>query len=616
MSETNKDILLQALDDGDSDVIRHQLCEYLAGPSNPAVAVMFYRKLKLISKAEGLPVRRIAFLTSFTLETTLPYLFLNAYISGWILESLFIPYDQWRETLAEKGTLDRFSPESVLLLLHLENELPLLALRHLAATTELDGEADFFAAKLSGAIGGFRARSKAPVIINTLIPMTRGVEKHFDARHSISRRGRVDRLNGVIGEMARAEENVYVFDYAATVADFGRKNWYDPVKDHLNGSALTIAAQGFLAREVTEFVDTLFTQRRKVVAVDLDGTFWGGIVGEDGVKGIKLVGDYPGNAFHIFQAFLANLRASGLALAALSKNNEADAREVFEDNPDLPVAWDDFAARRIDWTDKASNLEATAREINVDPNSFVFIDDSEVEREWVAARLPDVGIVAAEGSPSLFPSRLLAATGLYAASLTHEDVGRAEGCLAERSRHQSKTEAADQKTFLEGLNLKLTVRSPNQGEFERVAQLCGKTNQFNLTTRRYDVMELLELAKDPNKKLLIARLQDRFGDYGLIGVAVLNGVENSKAKVETLLMSCRALGRKAEDGFLAQIEQIARFEGIKWLTGLYLPTKKNNMVATFYLDRGFVEQDDGHYIRDLESMGPLPLPDFITYSKE
>jgi FkbH-like protein len=614
---TPREDLWAACESAALEEVQAALARFMAEESGIAAAQFAAKRLASAAERLALPETRLALLTSFTAEPLGPCLTLSAFRTGRRVTVETVAYEQWFPALAAPGALDSFAPNLVLLLLHLEDACPLLARRHLDAGGDaLNQESDHLVRAFEEALDGFRARATTPVALSTFVAAERGIERYFDRRVEPSRQGGIDDLNRHIGALARARADVYVFDYAQAVTDFGRKRWFDPLKDHHVRAPLTPAALPALADEIMGFADALFRPRRKVMAVDFDNTLWGGIVGEDGPDGIAAAGDYPGNAYGDFQAFLANLRASGIALAAVSKNNEADAREAFEANPDMPLAWDDFAAHRVDWNDKAANLRAVAGDLSLGSDAIVFADDNHLECDLVRRFAPEVEVLHLDGPPSLFPRRIVETGAFDAVALTAEDRGRAEGFGAERHR-KTLAGSTDTKGFLAALNLRLTLRPPRDGEIERVAQLFAKTNQFNLTTRRYTPAEILALRDNPAVTLLAARLADRYGDYGLIGVALTRHDGNLTCEIDSLLMSCRVLGRGVEEAILAEIDAAARRDGHTRLIGRYLPSRRNSMVAGLYPRFGFAPtEDEGVFQRDLATQPPLAFPEHTAIVRE
>jgi len=615
VSGSPRDRVRETCAGGDLALAQTAVRNLLENEQNTATAIFAYRQADQLAQRLELPLRRLAVLASFTVDPIVPHLGLLRFLAGERLEVRFWPYQQWYLALAQAGELDEFEPDAILLIHHLEDVAPLLAHRHLAERERLAEERGAFISGLDNAIAGFRVRSTKPVILNTMIPARSGIERHFDRKVSPSRSAEVEKYNSGIAALAARQINVFVFDYAALVSDHGRLNWFDTMKNHLNKTAVANSVSRALATEISIFLTLLFGVRRKVVAIDFDNTLWGGIIGEDGPHGLAVNGDYPGNAFEDFQSFLVNLRASGLLLAAISKNNPEDAKEAFAKNPLMPLRWEDFSSYEINWNDKVANLKAAAANIGVGVESFIFADDNPIETEMVRQFLPEVDAVHLTGSPSLFVEKLLALGGLGAIALTPEDFARANTYTAEAGRREYQSEATDTGDFLASLGLRLVLRPPAPDQIERVVQLFAKTNQFNLTTKRYDRNDVAGMLADQKIELLVSELSDRFGNYGLIGVAVLRH-QNDETQIDSLLLSCRALGRNVEDGLIAFLEQQARSRGASRLLGLYSATVKNSQVADFYQRFGFVKGDqEGHFFRDLEISSPLPFPENIKINE-
>jgi FkbH-like protein len=591
------------------------LCALLKAEPSTAAASFAQRQVEGMEAYQALQVLRIGILASFTAQPLTPHLALQQFIRGRRLEVEYWPYHQWFSTLAQKGDLDRFDADVVLLLLHLEDVAPLLALRHLAERDRLEEERSNLMNGLEGAISGFRQRSSKPIILNTFIAARRGVERHFDRMVHPSRTAFVEILNSDLADLAQRQDNVSILDYAGLVADIGRDNWFDPVKNDLNKAAITSQSLPRLAMELSDHLEALENPRCKVVAVDLDNTLWGGIIGEDGAKGIAIGGDYPGNAYESFQSFLANLRASGVLLVMVSKNNLEDAQEAFAENPLMPLQWHDFSSHRVNWIDKAANIRSAATEINLGTDAFMFIDDSPMECDLVRSYLPGVRVVELSGPPSLFADKLMAAGALDAVRLTNEDFARAVGYQAETKRSAHRAEASDISDFLAGLELRLKIGPPVSENVERIVQLFNKTNQFNLTTKRYGREDVINLLADANAEVIIAQLSDRFGDYGLIAVVVLRHDEEA-TNIDSLLMSCRALGRNVEEALIAFIEERARARGARRLVGFYHATAKNELVADLYPRFGLIrDDDDTSFVRELQTQAQMSYPAAVYIEK-
>jgi FkbH-like protein len=571
-------------------------------------------RIRQISAAASLTPMTVTLLSSFTLEPIEPAFRVSEFREGRDLNFACIPYDQWIGALTYKGQLDELNPELIFLFLHLEDVCPLLAGQHLDATKEaLEEESRNLIDLIRAGINQFRTRSSAPIILSTFIARKTGIERYFDRRSVDGRNAKVERLNQALTEIAQDSDNVFVFDYAALVTDHGRQNWYDVTQHYKTHSSILFRALPFLASDMSMFISAMVNPRKKVLAVDLDNTLWSGILGEDGYHGILADTDWPGNAYRDFQNFLRNLRASGIILAILSKNNEDDVEEGFDQNRSMPLALSDFSAKRIDWIDKSANLTSIAEELNLSSDAFVFMDDNPLEVELMKEMRPEVTTVHATGTASEFPDLLMASGRMQSVALTEEDSLRAESYTAQIARKDERKQVGDLETFLAGLDLRLEYRSPKAGEMDRVAQLFARTNQFNLTTIRYTISDLLKFLESPSHSVRICRLSDKFGDYGLVGVVILNFVDTiSGCEIDSFLMSCRVLGRKVEDGILAEIEKEARERGCQRLVGIYQETKKNRLVSTFYKDHGFISFGiGGRWSKDLTMTEVMPIPKWI-----
>jgi FkbH-like protein len=347
----------------------------------------------------------------------------------------------------------------------------------------------------------------------------------------------------------------------------------------------------------------------KCVVVDCDNTLWGGVVGEDGIEGIALGNDFPGFAFSDFQRQLLALHDRGILIALASKNDEALVWEVFEKHDAMVLKREHIAAWRINWDPKPDNLIALSKELNFALDAFVFIDDSSVEIQEVASRLPEVTCLQVPGDPAKI-AELLRGNALFdSIQVTEEDRLRTKMVRSEIERTASG-DAMSREKFLQSLELEVRVAQPGPEQLGRVAQLVGKTNQFNLTTIRRSQDEIVALSKSDDHRIYTLFVSDRFGDYGLVGVAIVEQAASEWA-LDTFLMSCRVLGRGVESAFLDVIFQQASAQGVERIAGSYLPTARNAVVAGFLADHGFeASSEDGN--RWVARVGNTPAsPDYI-----
>jgi FkbH-like protein len=350
---------------------------------------------------------------------------------------------------------------------------------------------------------------------------------------------------------------------------------------------------------------------RKVVALDLDGTVWGGVVGEVGLTGIALGDEEVGLAFRDMQRELVRLHDSGTVLVACSKNNRDDVADVFERHPAMTLKLSHFAAERINWQDKATNIREMAAELGLGLDSFVFLDDNPVERDWVRQALPMVTVPELPEDPA---DRLsfLRGSGLFdRIALTEADARRAEGYKAQGIRTRLKEGAGSFDDFLRSLEQEVAIEPVDEAALPRAAQLCQRTNQFNLTTRRHTIADLERMLEDDRTDVFQLSVRDRFADSGVTGLAILRR-DGDAAEIDTLLLSCRVLGRRVEDCLLSFLAARASAAGARRLRGHYLPTAKNGQTATFFPDRGFEPAGpDGAFDLDL-AHADVPMPAEMT----
>ena len=384
---------------------------------------------------------------------------------------------------------------------------------------------------------------------------------------------------------ARDRQNVYVLDYNALIARRGHAAWHDERK--WLSAAMPIAAGELihLAREWMRFLHPITGRVCKVLAVDLDNTLWGGVIGEDGIDGIKLDDNYPGAAYRALQRAILDLHRRGVILAICSKNNRADAMEVIEKHPGMLLRPAHFASIRINWADKAANLREIAAELNVGIDSVAFLDDNPAEREWIRSELPQVTVIELPSDPMLFAQALRDCPQFERLELTEEDASRGRFYAEQRMRMESRQGAASLEDFYRSLDMRVKIEPVDARTLPRAAQLTQKTNQFNLTTHRYNEQQLAEMIASPHFQAFTLQVIDRFGDNGVVGVALLR-YEGDVCEIDTFLLSCRVIGRTVETAFLAALAAHAAGRGAK-LTGWFVPTKKNAPAADFYDRHGF-----------------------------
>ena len=362
--------------------------------------------------------------------------------------------------------------------------------------------------------------------------------------------------------------------------------WPGLHKQHMIASCpLAVELVSQLASDVAAFCAALKGFARKCLAVDLDDTLWGGVAAEDGVSGVKLGGSYPGNLYTALQAEIKRLHERGISLAIVSKNNEADAWEVFDGRPEMVLRRSDFSAHRINWRDKGINLRELASELRIGLDAFVLLDDNPVERAFIEETLPEVEVCPAS-DPLEMLRWLTTCRRFDTLAITQEDTLRAKSHAAARLRSELTSDLSALEGYLIGLGTEVEVGTLAPAQIARVAQLTQKTNQFNLTTRRYTETEVQDLMSAPDWRVFWCRCCDRLVDEGIIGVAVVK-IDGASWRLHIFLMSCRVLGRGIEKAFLHAICHLAVSQGAVTMIGEYIGTAKNGQTETFFESCGF-----------------------------
>jgi FkbH-like protein len=367
----------------------------------------------------------------------------------------------------------------------------------------------------------------------------------------------------------------------------------------------------------------LKSPRAKVLVLDADNTLWGGVIGEDGLDGIALGPDFPGNAFVAFQRRILDLQQRGFLLALCSKNNAADLDQVLEQHPHQLLKAEHFVARRVNWEPKPDNLASLAEELNLGLDSFIFVDDSDHECAAVRARLPQVEVVQVPRRPHEVPACLERVARLEVLTLTAEDRAKTDLYAAER-RRQALLQAAPgapggPADHLAQLGMHMRLHLGARTHLPRLAQLTQKTNQFNLTTRRYTEQDLAALIDAPDWLVADFSLADVFGDAGIVGLALIHLLGPEEAEIDSFMMSCRVIGRCAEDAFLHSLLRDLQQRGITRLRACYRPTPKNVLVQDLLPRLDFEalpgDTEARHYQRDL-TRHPPRAPDAFPIAVE
>jgi FkbH-like protein len=385
-----------------------------------------------------------------------------------------------------------------------------------------------------------------------------------------------------------AQEGVDLVALDDRAARDGLAAWHDVALWHRAKQEISPAAAPLYGDLVARVFAAKQGRSAKCMVLDLDNTLWGGVIGDDGLDGIVLgQGSALGEAFTAFQDYARELSRRGVILAVCSKNDEANALEPFEKHPEMLLRRDDIASFVANWSDKAGNIKAIAAELNIGLDSLVFVDDNPFERALVRQELPMVAVPEVGDDPTDFPAILADAGYFEALTVTDEDRERSGQYQGNRLREALRSSTTDLPSYLRSLDMRLVWRPFDRIGLARTVQLINKTNQFNLTTRRYTEADVQAVMDDVRAFGLQLRLLDRFGDNGIIAIIIGKMLNRDDLLIDTWLMSCRVLGRQVEPTTLNLIAAQAKLLGASRLIGEYLPTKKNGMVKDHYARLGF-----------------------------
>ena len=426
----------------------------------------------------------------------------------------------------------------------------------------------------------------APCIMQTCVHEPESFFGNFDVQVNNTSRQFINIFNSALVNGVAGTED-FLLDVAAIAETVGLANWHDPVMYHMAKLPFAQKLVPFYAEQVCRIITAMSGKARRALILDLDDTLWGGVIGDDGVSGIELgQGNALGEAYLAVQNTVLKLRQRGIVLAVCSKNNDTTARIPFREHPDMLLKESHIAVFRANWEDKVPNIQFIAETLNLGLESIVFLDDNPVERDRVRYELPEVAVPELPEDPAYYPRTLLAAGYFEAVYFSDEDKSRVENYQANAKRVALRETSTDLNTYLKTLQMKAALQPFDENGIKRIVQLISKTNQFNLTTYRHNESQTRDFMKNDQYFTLQVRLADTFGDNGMVSVVICKK-NTEEWFIDTWLMSCRVVGRRLEEVVFYEIVKSAKFEGVKKITGVYIPTERNEIVRGHYLKLGF-----------------------------
>lgn len=571
-----------------------QLWREDCGLANASFIVSCYERMRQrLSFSSG----RLFVLRSYTTEPMIASLRAGAFVGGIDLTVEVGGFNTYaQEMLDQTSHLYRFAPEVVILAVQTRDIAPDLWETYTDLSAgEIRAAIDRVVGSFESWLRAFRMHSKAHLIVHTLEEPLFPSQGLLDTQSEIGQVAAIRQINHELRRMAGNHKGVSVLDYDALVARYGRMRWYDERKWLTMRMPIAADAQIHLVKDWLRFIHVLYGKVCKALVTDLDNTLWGGVIGEDGSEGIQIGQEYPGAAYQSLQRVMLDLYQRGVLLAVCSKNDRSEAMEALANHPGMLVRPEHFAALRINWNDKGENLREIAAELNVGTDALAFLDDNPVERARVRAELPEVTVIELPDDPMSYAKALRESPVFDRLTLSEEDRERGRYYTEQRGRVELQQSVSSLRDFYHSLQQEVEISPATPQTLTRVAQLTQKTNQFTLTTRRYTEQQIAEMVADPVWRVYAARVKDRFGDNGLVGVAITQDADKV-CEIDTFLMSCRVIGRTVETALLSFLSNQARARGMRKLQGWYLPTKKNVAAKEFYPAHKFqvVQQRDGN----------------------
>jgi FkbH-like protein len=541
---------------------------------------------RLVAHGTVIPGRKVkvGIVSSSTTDLIPPLLRLACARDGLAAEVHCAPFGTYRQELLDPSSgLHRFRPDFVIVALHWRDA----ALEPVGNPPDADKR---IFADLQQLWAAAQRDSACTILQHAFDFPPYDSASYLSSRESGGRAHILQEVNRHLFQ-ARAP-GVLIVDCARLAALTGVETWSDEALWHVAKQHPAAPALPLLVDRYSRLMAARMGMAKKVLVLDLDNTLWSGVVGEDGPHGIKVGPPTAiGETHAALQRYALELKRRGVLLAVCSKNNEADAREPFRSTLGMVLKEDDFVAFAANWDEKVTNLRRIAQALNLGTDSLVLVDDNPLERAKVRREMPEVAVVELPADPAGFVAALDRRAYFEALALSEEDLKRHGTYAANAQRETLKAETGDLEGFLRRLDMRMHHGPFDDAVHDRVVQLLGKTNQFNVTTRRYGSAEVTQFRSDPSVWTQYFRLIDCFGDNGIIGLVIAKPAEQADVwEIDTLLMSCRVLGRQAEEFILATLIKEGRQRGITRIRGRYLPTAKNAMVADLYGRLGFAEE--------------------------
>jgi FkbH-like protein len=558
---------------------------------------------------------RIAILSSFTINGLEETLRVKAAEKNIACVTYVGGYNQYnQEIFNDNNGLYKSSPEILFLLIDTRSLFGNLFYFPYSVTA--NERKSFVANKIieiKNLASTFTSKTKSKLVIANFSIPNYSPHGIFETKTEYGFHKMIEDLNDKLSSQFANSESVFVYDFNGFVSKHGENNIFDYKQFLFGDMKISLDYIPYLAKDLFSYIIGYLGISKKCIVIDLDNTLWGGIVGEDGFNGIKLGPEPPGNAYTEFQRVLLSLCQRGVILAINSKNNYDDAIKVIKEHPYMILRENNFAALKINWADKVQNMKELASELNIGLDSMVFVDDDPVNREYMKLNMPQVLTLDLPDDPSYYAETIRQMNDFNVLRITDEDAQRGRMYLEQRKRNELESSAPDLESFLKQLNLKITIKTANDFTIPRISQLTLKTNQFNLTTKRYQEEDIRKFSNDEKFLVGCAQVEDKFGNNGITGVFIVRKDNQKEWFLDTFLLSCRVMGREVEKGILGYIVKKAHENNIERIKAEFIPSQKNKPIEDFLPNSGFKKEGE-YWVFKLNST--FSVPEYLTVCVE
>ena len=556
-----------------------------------------------------------AILCSFTINGLAECLQVKAYTKKINCQTYVGQYNQYNQEILNKNSqLYKFSPDLTFLLIDVRSMLgELFYTPYSLSTMEKEKFIENKFNELKNLIIFFTNQTKSKIIITNLNVPSYSPYGIFETKSEDGFHKSIAKFNQNLIDEFVNNNSVYIFDFNSFVNFYGEQNIFD-IKQFLSGDIkISLNYIPKLADQLMGYFYATLGLSKRCIVLDLDNTLWGGIIGEDGFDGIKLGDNAQGNSYVEFQKTLLALHQRGILLAINSKNNLDDAMEVITKHPNMILKKEHFASMKINWNNKVSNMIDISKELNFGLDYLVFFDDDPINRELMKSSLPEVLTIELPKDSSEYSTILKNMKEFDVLKITKEDSHRGQMYFEQKQRHELENTIINLDEFLKQLKLKVKIKSVDKFSIPRISQLTLKTNQFNLTTKRYQEEDIKNLVENNKMEIIYAQVEDRFGDNGITSMYILDKTNPKEWYLDTFLLSCRIMGRQIEKCLMQHIISKAKINNVKKIKADYLPTKKNKPIEAFLPDCGFIQENDSWVFNVNEE---FKYPDFIEVIDE